>query len=164
LDFWRTEVRFDGSVALCERHYTHIGSVFLPLPACKGPVGSGVQYKTHGIMISVDQPVVDLLLPTTVCSPPVLSEKVESQQIPHSRIDSIAMATLSEFKCEICGIVTENPMHWFVIECGDVKLSVHKWSAEAANGAGARHFCGERHAEVFISRWFDSVCVPPKRV
>ncbi len=73
------------------------------------------------------------------------------------------MATLKEFKCEICGIMTENPMHWFVIDCGDLKLSVHKWSAEAANGNGARHFCGERHAQVFISRWFDSVCTPPKQ-
>jgi hypothetical protein len=97
-----------------------------------------------------------------VCSSTTLSEKVVSQEIICGRIDSIAMATLSEFKCEICGIVTENPIHWFVIECGDLKLSVHKWSVEAANGAGARHFCGERHAQVFISRWFDSVCVPPK--
>ena len=73
------------------------------------------------------------------------------------------MATLREFKCEICGIITDNPIHWFVIECGDTKLSVLKWSLEAANSASARHFCGEAHAQVFISRWFDSVCVPLKR-
>ncbi len=73
------------------------------------------------------------------------------------------MATLKEFKCEICGIMTASPMHWFVIDCGDEKLSVLKWTLEAANGNGARHFCGERHAQVFISRWFDSVCSPPKR-
>jgi hypothetical protein len=59
--------------------------------------------------------------------------------------------------------MTETPIHWFVIVCGDLMLSVFKWNLEAANGAGARHFCGERHAQVFISRWFDSVCVPPKR-
>ena len=76
---------------------------------------------------------------------------------------SISMATLREFKCEICGTVTENPVHWFIIECGDQKLSVHKWTLDAANGADARHFCGEGHAQVFISRWFDSVCVPLKR-
>jgi hypothetical protein len=73
------------------------------------------------------------------------------------------MATLREFKCEICGIITDNPVHWFVIECADAKLSVFKWTLEAANGASARHFCGEAHAQVFISRWFDSVCVPLKR-
>jgi hypothetical protein len=27
---------------------------------------------------------------------------------------------------------------------------------------GARHYCGEAHAEVYIGRWFDSVCAPPK--
>jgi hypothetical protein len=27
------------------------------------------------------------------------------------------MSTLKEFRCEICGIVSENPIHWFVIEC-----------------------------------------------
>lgn len=76
---------------------------------------------------------------------------------------SLAMSTLREFKCEICGITTSAPMHWFVIECGDLKLSVHKWDLEVASAPPARHFCGERHAQVFISRWFDSVCVPPKK-
>jgi len=74
-----------------------------------------------------------------------------------------SMSTVKEFKCEICGIVSANPIHWFVIECGDLKLSVHKWDLAIAGAPAARHFCGERHAQVFISRWFDSVCVPPKR-
>jgi hypothetical protein len=90
-------------------------------------------------------------------------EKVEMLSIRASGDLQIAMSTLREFKCEICGIMTENPMHWFVIECGDLKLSVLKWNLEAASTAPARHFCGEAHAQVFISRWFDSVCVPPKR-
>jgi signal transduction histidine kinase len=33
---------------------------------------------------------------------------------------------------------------------------------ETATTAGARHFCGEAHAQVYISRWFDSVCSPSK--
>jgi hypothetical protein len=70
------------------------------------------------------------------------------------------MSTMREYRCEICGTTSAAPWHWFVIECGDVKLSVHKWSSEAANLATARHFCGEAHSQVFISRWFDSVCVP----
>jgi len=73
------------------------------------------------------------------------------------------MSTTREYKCEICGLMSENPMHWFVIECGDLTLAVHKWSDESAARAEARHFCGERHAQVYISRWFDSVCVPLKR-
>jgi hypothetical protein len=36
------------------------------------------------------------------------------------------MSSLKEFQCEICGIVSENPIHWFVIECGDQKLTVIK--------------------------------------
>jgi hypothetical protein len=72
------------------------------------------------------------------------------------------MSNLKEFKCEICGIVSEDPIHWFVIECGDQKLMVIKWDLAAANSATARHFCGEAHAQVYISRWFESVCAPPK--
>jgi hypothetical protein len=74
------------------------------------------------------------------------------------------MSSLKEFQCEICGIVSENPIHWFVIECGDQKLAVIKWDLTAATSPTARHFCGEAHAQVYISRWFESVCSPPKRV
>jgi len=69
---------------------------------------------------------------------------------------------MREYRCEVCGIVDTRPIHWFVIQCGDSQLSVHRWSSEAAEAGGARHFCGEAHAEVYISRWFDSVCSPPK--
>jgi hypothetical protein len=72
------------------------------------------------------------------------------------------MSTVREYQCEICQTVTQNPLHWFVIQCADDKLTVHKWHEEIANSAGVRHFCGEGHAQVFISRWFDSVCTPPK--
>src|SRR5438093_11101855 len=72
------------------------------------------------------------------------------------------MTTLQEFRCEICGRITNNPDHWFVIEYSDAKLTVLKWNLEAANAAGARHFCGEAHAQVYISRWFESICSPPK--
>jgi hypothetical protein len=72
------------------------------------------------------------------------------------------MASIQEFRCEVCGIVTSNPIHWYVIHCGDIALTVHKWNSETANAEGARHYCGEAHAQVYISRWFDSVCSPPK--
>ena len=76
--------------------------------------------------------------------------------------DEGLMTALHEFRCEICGIVTSTPIHWFVIQCGNSQLTVLKWNSEAANSAGARHFCGEGHAQVYISRWFDSACSPPK--
>jgi len=72
------------------------------------------------------------------------------------------MSTLKEFQCEICGIVSDNPVHWFVIECGDAQLSVIRWNLEAANRPTARHFCGEAHAQIYISRWFESICAPSK--
>ena len=71
------------------------------------------------------------------------------------------MATLQEFRCEICGTVSASPVHWFVIRCANTELTVLQWNAETANSAGARHFCGERHAQVYISRWFESLCTPP---
>jgi hypothetical protein len=72
------------------------------------------------------------------------------------------MTTLKEFRCEVCGIITSEPIHWFVIRCGDADLTVQRWSTDAANAAGARHFCGEAHAEIYISRWFEAACSPPK--
>jgi hypothetical protein len=72
------------------------------------------------------------------------------------------MSSVKEFECEICGIRGENLAHWFVIECGDQKLSVLKWDLTAAQSPNARHFCGEAHAQVYISRWFESICAPPR--
>lgn len=72
------------------------------------------------------------------------------------------MTSLQEFRCEVCGLVSSNPIHWFVIQCGESELTVLKWKPEAVVAAGARHFCGEAHAQVYISRWFESMCSPPK--
>jgi hypothetical protein len=72
------------------------------------------------------------------------------------------MATIQEFRCEVCGTVTSNPTRWFVIRCGESELTVHRWNTATANTAEARHYCGEAHAQVYISRWFESVCTPPK--
>jgi hypothetical protein len=72
------------------------------------------------------------------------------------------MTSLQEFRCEICGRLTNHPNHWFVIQCGESQLTVLRWNSEAANAAGARHFCGEAHAQIYISRLFDSICSPPK--
>jgi hypothetical protein len=70
------------------------------------------------------------------------------------------MAFLQEFRCEICGEVSSNPVHWFVIQCSNSQLTVLKWSQETASSAGSRHYCGEGHAQVYISRWFESACTP----
>ena len=50
------------------------------------------------------------------------------------------MATVQEFRCEICGLVTSSPIHWFVIQCGEPHLTVLRWNLEAANAEGAQAF------------------------
>jgi hypothetical protein len=49
-------------------------------------------------------------------------------------------------------------MRWIVIHCSDASLTIFKWTPEAANAAGARHYCGEAHAQVYVSRWLESYC------
>lgn len=62
------------------------------------------------------------------------------------------------YRCEICGEESDHPVKWFVIHCGEPELTVIKWSKAAADAPGARHYCGEAHAQVYISRWFQSIC------
>jgi hypothetical protein len=72
------------------------------------------------------------------------------------------MTQIKEYRCEVCGTITSNPSHWFVIQCGNADLTVLRWKSEVADSPGARHFCGEAHAQVYISRWFESICSPSK--
>jgi hypothetical protein len=62
------------------------------------------------------------------------------------------------YRCEICNREGEDTSRWIVIHCDNAKLIVFKWTDEAATAPGARHYCGEAHAQVYISRWFESVC------
>jgi hypothetical protein len=72
------------------------------------------------------------------------------------------MSSIKEFRCEICGLVTANPDHWFVIQCDATELKLMKWNTESALAEGARHYCGEAHAQVYISRWLEAACTPAK--
>ena len=62
------------------------------------------------------------------------------------------------YRCEICAEESQNPVRWLVIHCGAAQLTVFKWTKDAAGAPGARHYCGEAHAQVYISRWFQSFC------
>lgn len=62
------------------------------------------------------------------------------------------------YRCEICGTETDAPNHWVVIDCNMEHLTVHRWSIDAARMPDARHYCGEAHAQVYISRWFQNYC------
>ena len=64
----------------------------------------------------------------------------------------------TNYKCEICGEESDRPVRWIVIQCSDAQLTIFKWTTEAANAPHARHYCGEAHAQVYLSRWFESYC------
>jgi hypothetical protein len=64
----------------------------------------------------------------------------------------------SIYRCEICGEESQNPQKWIVIQCNSESLTVFKWTKEAADTPGARHYCGEAHAQVYISRWLEALC------
>ncbi len=81
---------------------------------------------------------------------------------PALRDYNTGMSTIKEFRCEICGTVTSTPTHWFIIQCNATELKLMKWNDVAAIADGARHFCGEAHAQVYISRWLEAACSPSK--
>ncbi len=62
------------------------------------------------------------------------------------------------YRCEICGEESDNPIRWIAIHCNDAQLTIYKWTKDAANARGARHYCGEAHAQVYISRWLEAAC------
>ena len=62
------------------------------------------------------------------------------------------------YRCEICGEESQRPIRWLVIHCNSTHLTVYKWAKEYADEPGARHYCGERHAQVYISRWLEAAC------
>jgi len=72
------------------------------------------------------------------------------------------MAAVIQYRCEICGTESSNPIHWFVIECNANELKVLKWNTEVASAPGARHYCGEADAGVYISRWLEAACTPSR--
>jgi uncharacterized protein YfaT (DUF1175 family) len=62
------------------------------------------------------------------------------------------------YRCETCGEESQNPNRWFVIHCDSEQLTVNKWTKQAADTAGTRHYCGEAHAQVCVSRWLEAAC------
>jgi hypothetical protein len=62
------------------------------------------------------------------------------------------------YRCEICGEESQKPNHWIVIHCDSEQLTVKKWTKQSADTPGARHYCGEAHAQVYISRWLEAAC------
>ena len=70
------------------------------------------------------------------------------------------MAAVTHYRCEICGTESATPIHWFLIQCNSEELKVLKWNTEKAVLPGVRHYCGEAHASVYVSRWLEASCSP----
>ena len=71
------------------------------------------------------------------------------------------MSEVTHYRCDICGTESSNPIHWFMVQCSSEELKVLKWNSHAAD-PGMRHYCGEAHASVYISRWLESACSPAR--
>jgi hypothetical protein len=74
----------------------------------------------------------------------------------------LTMSSLTQYRCEICGTESSNPIHWFMIRCNANELKVLKWNSEEASIPGTRHYCGEAHAGIYISRWLEASCSPSR--
>jgi hypothetical protein len=72
----------------------------------------------------------------------------------------MCMAAVTQYRCEICGIESTTTTHWFLIQCNHEELKIRKWDDELAAAKGARHYCGEAHAGVYVSRWLEASCTP----
>ncbi len=42
------------------------------------------------------------------------------------------------------------------MSCSDTKLAMFKWDQAEADKPHSLHVCGEGHAQVYVSRWFES--------
>jgi hypothetical protein len=72
------------------------------------------------------------------------------------------MSAVTQYRCEMCGTESSNPLHWFMIRCNANELKVLKWNFEEASLPGTRHYCGEAHAGVYVSRWLEDSCSPSR--
>ena len=73
-----------------------------------------------------------------------------------------SMSAVTQYRCEMCGTESSNPLHWFMIRCNANELKVLKWNFEEAAIPDTRHYCGEAHAGVYISRWLEASCSPSR--
>lgn len=71
------------------------------------------------------------------------------------------MSEVTRYRCDVCGTESSAPVHWFMIQCSSDELTVLKWNSHASD-PGVRHYCGEAHAGIYISRWLESACSSAK--
>jgi hypothetical protein len=63
------------------------------------------------------------------------------------------MSLIQKFHCEICGAEKRNVNNWALAEVTEAGVLVSLWREDRAKLPSVRHFCGEAHAQVFVSRY-----------
>lgn len=63
------------------------------------------------------------------------------------------MSLIHKYYCEICGAEKKDVHNWFMAEVSYNGVLISHWREDKAQAPGLRHFCGEAHAQVFLSRY-----------
>lgn len=66
------------------------------------------------------------------------------------------MSHIHKFFCEICGREKRSANNWFLAEAKESGLLISPWREGRAATSSVHHFCGEGHAQVFISRYLSA--------
>jgi hypothetical protein len=66
------------------------------------------------------------------------------------------MSRVHKFVCETCGTERECVNRWFIAEVTAKGVLFSPWDGVRAQAANIHHFCGEAHAQVFLSRYLAS--------
>jgi len=66
------------------------------------------------------------------------------------------LSLIHKYRCEICGTEKRAINNWFMAEVMPAGVLVSHWRDERAHATGMHHFCGEAHAQVFVSRYLAS--------
>ena len=66
------------------------------------------------------------------------------------------MSLIQKFRCEICGTESRNVSGWLMAEVTPNGVLLSHWREGQAKSPDVHHFCGESHAQVFVSRYLAS--------
>lgn len=63
---------------------------------------------------------------------------------------------IHKYYCEICGIEKRVLNNWFIAEVMPNGMLLSHWREQSAQNIGIHHFCGEAHAQIFVSRYLSA--------
>ncbi|HWR14910.1 MAG TPA: hypothetical protein VN577_08780 [Terriglobales bacterium] len=66
------------------------------------------------------------------------------------------MSLIHKYYCEICGAEKRDVNNWSMAEVTSNGVLLSHWREDQAKAPSVRHFCGEAHAQVFVSRYLSA--------